>query len=199
MIVVSYLVLKGVSIMRKVNRRSAGALAAFLIGCAVSLSGADGERLRFLPGSDQPGQPDDIERSRCDCRAGSRPSRTRSSPPCSCPTSSCSSSQPNHGRRNTCATSCGSINIASVDASLFSGAVPESKVFFQDMGCDGLSLPGSGSTDDDERGTVQTVFDGDWKRQKLSKEQYGTKSYERRMPRYGRLLQLLTQGVATGV
>jgi hypothetical protein len=82
-----------------------------------------------------------------------------------------------------------------VYAGLFSGAVPESRLFFQDMGCDGLSLAGSGNTDIMyERGTVQTVFDGDWKRQKLSKEQYDEK-LRKADAEYGRLLQLLTDGV----
>ena len=82
-----------------------------------------------------------------------------------------------------------------VYAGLFSGADSQSRLFFQDMGCDGLSLEGSGSTDIMyERGTDQTVFDGDWKRQKLSKEQYDEK-LRKADAEYGRLLQILSEGL----
>lgn len=85
-----------------------------------------------------------------------------------------------------------------VYAGLFSGAVPESRLFFQDMGGDGLSLAGSGNTDIMyERGTVQTVFDGDWKRQKLSKAQYDEK-LQKADAEYARLLLLLAQGLNAG-
>jgi hypothetical protein len=41
-----------------------------------------------------------------------------------------------------------------------------------------------------ERGTVQTIFDGDWKRQKLSKEDYENK-LQKADAEYTRMLTLL--------
>ena len=58
---------------------------------------------------------------------------------------------------------------------LHSAAVPATKVFFQDMGCNGLR-DGDSSVDIlYERAATQTVFDGDWKAQKLSKTGYQEK------------------------
>jgi hypothetical protein len=83
-------------------------------------------------------------------------------------------------------------------ATLFSGAVQESKLFFHDMGCDGLNVPGSGNTDVlYERGVAQTIFDGDWKGQKLSKTEYEEK-LRKADAEYGRLLLLLAAGVEAG-
>jgi hypothetical protein len=80
-----------------------------------------------------------------------------------------------------------------VYAALHASAVPESKVFFQDMGCDGLSLDGSSSTDIMyERNTAQTIFDGDWKRQKISKPEYDEK-LRKADAEYSRLLGVLTE------
>jgi hypothetical protein len=51
-------------------------------------------------------------------------------------------------------------------------ASKDSRVFFQDLGADGL---GSGGVDVMYERGVQTLFDGDWKRAKLSKEAYETR------------------------
>jgi hypothetical protein len=82
-----------------------------------------------------------------------------------------------------------------VYAALHASAVPETKVFFQDMGSDGLSLDGSTSTDIMyERGTAQTIFDGDWKRQKVSKSAYDEK-LRKADAEYSRLLGVLSESL----
>ena len=161
--------------MRNPSRRSAGTLAGLVIGCLVSLSGAGGGApssqaanslvsLMTSKGLDaiavqDPTQPDTFVAAMlvpnvqllvvaAKSESAGIPARP---------------SLRQHQYRD-------------VYAGLFSGAVPESKVFFQDMGCDGLSLAGSGNTDIMyQRGTVQTVFDGDWKRQKLRRNEYHEK------------------------
>jgi hypothetical protein len=75
---------------------------------------------------------------------------------------------------------------------LFSGAVPATKVFIQDMGCDGLTDGGNNIDILYERGTSQTVFNGDWKEQKLSKTAYAGKMRDAES-KYSRMLTLLTQ------
>ena len=51
-------------------------------------------------------------------------------------------------------------------------SITAGKVFFQDLGCDGLQ-PAGGSVDIMyENGKTQTIFDGDWKKQKLSQAAY---------------------------
>ena len=71
-------------------------------------------------------------------------------------------------------------------------AVPDTKLFFQDMGCDGLT--DSGIDIMYERGKDQTIFDRDWKRQKMSKADYEAK-VEKADDQYGRILALLTQSL----
>jgi len=81
-----------------------------------------------------------------------------------------------------------------VYATMHAAVVPESKVFFQDMGRDGVA----GSSDNIdvmyERGTVQTVFDGDWRRQKLSRAEYEQR-LQKADAEYARLLGVLVQGL----
>jgi hypothetical protein len=68
--------------------------------------------------------------------------------------------------------------------------VPETKIFFQDMGCDGLTDRNDAIDVMDERGTAQTIFDGDWERQKTSKQDYEDK-LQKADGEYNRLLTLL--------
>jgi hypothetical protein len=82
-----------------------------------------------------------------------------------------------------------------VYAELQSAAIVESKLFFQDMGGDGLG--GNIEIVDVmyEQGTKQTLFDGDWKRMKLSKEDYEKKLSEAD-ERYTQLLAILVSAAA---
>ena len=75
-----------------------------------------------------------------------------------------------------------------VYSELQSGTTKESRTFFQDLGADGLAT-GGGIDVMYERG-VQTVFDGNWKRAKLSREEYGTR-LAAADKRYGELLDVL--------
>ena len=79
---------------------------------------------------------------------------------------------------------------AEVYAVLNSTAVPETKIFFEDMGCDGLTNDDEGIDVMYERGTVQTIFDGDWKRQKLSEQDY-MKAFTSADDRYSGMLSAL--------
>ena len=73
-----------------------------------------------------------------------------------------------------------------------SAAVKASKLFIQDMGANGLA---NGDGDVDvmyEQAVKQTVFDGDWKRQKVSKEEYAAR-LEHADTAYAGMLSVLTQ------
>ena len=55
-------------------------------------------------------------------------------------------------------------------------SVTKGKLFFQDMGCDGLQSGADGAVDIlYEDGATQTIFDGNWKRLKLSQTAYEQK------------------------
>jgi hypothetical protein len=79
-----------------------------------------------------------------------------------------------------------------VYAVLNSTAVPDTKIFFQDMRCDGLTNDNDGIDVMYERGTAQTIFDGDWKRQKISKQDYDNK-LQKADAEYNRMLTLLAE------
>ena len=69
-------------------------------------------------------------------------------------------------------------------------AFNQGKFFFQDLGCDGLH---SGPASVDvmyEDGKTQTIFDGDWKKQKLSESEYQQR-VKAAEERYARLLSVL--------
>ncbi len=85
-------------------------------------------------------------------------------------------------------------NYREVYVTLHSSAVPQTKLFFQDMGCNGLNDQNGGIDIMYERASTQTVFDGDWKSQKLSKSAYEEKlqTAERK---YAEALSALTRAV----
>jgi hypothetical protein len=69
--------------------------------------------------------------------------------------------------------------------------VPESKLFFQDLGCDGLPTDKDQSPDIMyERGNVQTIFDGTGEKPKMSRDEYRQKLQEAEA-QYSRLLTVL--------
>lgn len=75
---------------------------------------------------------------------------------------------------------------------LNSASVAGSKVFIEDLGADGLKAD-RGDTpayDTFEAMGKRTVFDGDWKKQNLSKEDY-TKAFEDADERYSEILSAL--------
>ena len=69
--------------------------------------------------------------------------------------------------------------------------VPESKVFFQDLGCDGLPADKDQIPDVMyERGDVQTIFDGTGQKPKMSRDAYQQKLQDADA-QYSRLLTVL--------
>ena len=75
---------------------------------------------------------------------------------------------------------------------LSSASVPASKVFIEDLGANGLA-PKSGDNeafDGYDAGGKRLVFDGDWKKQQLSEEEY-TKAFSAADERYSEILTAL--------
>jgi len=76
---------------------------------------------------------------------------------------------------------------------LNAASVAGSKIFVMDQTCDGLvARPGDNAPDTWEEGTMTTVFDGDWKKAKISEDEY-TKAFAGADDRYARILTLLTE------
>ena len=75
---------------------------------------------------------------------------------------------------------------------LNSASIPASKIFIMDVGADGLKPKNADNQGSDsfEEGGKTTSFDGDWKRQKLSEQDY-TKAYSSADQRYSQILQTL--------
>jgi hypothetical protein len=75
---------------------------------------------------------------------------------------------------------------------LNAASIAGSKIFVMDQTCDGLvAKPGDGAADTWEQGTTTTVFDGEWKKAKMSEEDY-VKAFTGADDRYARILTLLT-------
>jgi hypothetical protein len=75
---------------------------------------------------------------------------------------------------------------------LNSASVPESKVFIQDSGADGLRAKREEGQafDSYEAGGKSVIFDGDWKKQKLSEQEY-MKAFSAADARYAAILAAL--------
>lgn len=82
---------------------------------------------------------------------------------------------------------------------LSAAAVAGSKVFIMDMNCDGLMAKpeGDAAPDSWEAGTQQVSFDGDWRKAKMSEDEYG-KAYAQADERYAKLLALLAAQAKSG-
>ena len=84
-----------------------------------------------------------------------------------------------------------------VYSTLHSAVVADSKLFFQDMGADGLTSAGDGSVDIlYEQGVKQTIFNGDWRGQKMSRAEY-EQGFQKADEKYSRLLTILAQSLRT--
>ena len=82
-------------------------------------------------------------------------------------------------------------NYRDVYIDLSSASIAGSKVFVIDTGIDGLSAkPGDGGADTFEQGPNQFLFDGDWKKAKLSEDEY-MKAFGDADERYSKMLTLL--------
>lgn len=75
---------------------------------------------------------------------------------------------------------------------LNSASIPESKVFIQDLGADGLKAKRDENQPYDiyEVGDKRTLFDGDWKKQKLSEQDYMA-TFSTADSRYTQMLTIL--------
>jgi hypothetical protein len=77
---------------------------------------------------------------------------------------------------------------------LNAASVAGTKIFVMDQAADGLvAKPGDNAADSWEQGNKTTTFDGDWKKAKLSEEEYG-KAFTAADDRYARILTLLAEG-----
>ena len=79
---------------------------------------------------------------------------------------------------------------------LQSASIPETKVFIQDPGADGLKAKRAEGQafDTYEIGGKRTAFDGDWKSQKLAEEEY-LKAFSAADEQYSRMLTALISAV----
>src|SRR5262249_34402193 len=77
---------------------------------------------------------------------------------------------------------------------LNSASVPESKIFVEDIGADGLKAERNENQpfDSYEAKGKHVAFDGDWKRQKLSKDEY-MKAFGEADERYSQMLAALLE------
>jgi len=71
---------------------------------------------------------------------------------------------------------------------LQSASVPESKIFIQDNGADGLQMK---SFDSADRGAKSVTFDGEWKKQKFGSEQEYQKAFDESDAAYAKMLSTL--------
>src|SRR5580704_7257053 len=83
-------------------------------------------------------------------------------------------------------------NYRDVYIDLNSASVPESKIFIEDLGVDGLKSKREENTpyDSYEAAGKRTAFDGDWKKQKLSEQDY-MKTFSTADERYCQMLTAL--------
>jgi hypothetical protein len=82
---------------------------------------------------------------------------------------------------------------------LNAASVAGSKIFVMDQACDGLvAKPGDSQAPDTwEQGTANTIFDGDFKKAKLSEEAYG-KAFATADEKYAHILGLLATQASKG-
>lgn len=75
---------------------------------------------------------------------------------------------------------------------LFGASVPDSKVFIQDVGADGLKTKSDSGADSYERGaTTRWSFDGEWRKQKIASEDQYLKNYAAADAEYADILAAL--------
>jgi hypothetical protein len=73
--------------------------------------------------------------------------------------------------------------------------LPQSKLFFQDLGCDGLHRTKEQTPDVMyERGADQTLFDGNWRARGIAESAY-RKKLDAAEEEYGRMLSLLLEAL----
>jgi hypothetical protein len=83
-------------------------------------------------------------------------------------------------------------NYRDVYAALHQPASASSRFFLIDVGCNGVSTGGDGIDVLYEKGTAQTVFDGDWKKQGVSEATYRER-FQDAEKRYAHVLGVFTE------
>jgi hypothetical protein len=83
-------------------------------------------------------------------------------------------------------------NYRDIYIDLNSASVPQSKVFISDLGCNGLKAKREDNEpyDTADVGGKNYSFDGDWKRAKISEDEY-MKTFQSTEDQYVRMLQAL--------
>lgn len=73
-------------------------------------------------------------------------------------------------------------------------SIPDTKVFVQDIGADGLKAKGDSAADSYERGTTtRWAFNGEWRKQKIASEAEYLKDYAAADGEYAEILTALIQ------
>jgi hypothetical protein len=81
---------------------------------------------------------------------------------------------------------------------LNSASIPESKILIEDLACDGLHAKrDNAGIDSYNAGGKQTTFDGDWKKQKMSEQDY-MKTFSAADERYAQVLAALIAQLKPG-
>lgn len=70
-------------------------------------------------------------------------------------------------------------------------SIPDTKLFVQDIGADGLKAKGDSVPDSYERGTTRRAFDGEWRKQKIASEAEYLKDYAAADGEYAEILTAL--------
>ena len=99
-----------------------------------------------------------------------------------------------HASPDLLATQVAQKQFGEVYAELQSATTQDSRTFFQDLGGDGLG--GDGGVDVMYERGAQTLFDGNWKRAKLSREEYDSR-LAAADKRYSEVLDALIAGLKT--
>jgi hypothetical protein len=81
---------------------------------------------------------------------------------------------------------------------LNAASVAGSKIFVMDQAADGLvARPGDGAADSWEQANKTTAFDGDWRKAKMTEEEYD-KTFSQADERYARILGVLAEQAKKG-
>jgi hypothetical protein len=85
-------------------------------------------------------------------------------------------------------------NYRDVYVDLNGAQIPETKIFIDDVGADGLSVEKETGADSYERGTkIRWIFNGQWREQKIASEAEYKKNFEIADTEYAEILAVLIQ------
>jgi hypothetical protein len=85
-------------------------------------------------------------------------------------------------------------NYRDVYVDLNGAQIPETKIFIDDVGADGLAVEKEAGPDSYERGSkVRWIFNGQWRQQKIASEAEYKKNFEEADSQYAQILATLIQ------